>query len=620
MKPILLLSLPILAAALSGCGVIARKAVDSITTQSLTSAKADFAYISTLTPTANSGPGVVVFDPVIDPSAKNSSALGTGIGRYLHFYVAGQGDFGKTTTLGHMDEVRRQYKLANWQVPLPTDAKKWENVRKYTASLGATHGVTGKLEQKNGVLQLRYDIFQGADDKLLKSFNITGSADQISAQLPSIARKMAVFIGAKSPAIPAKMALSSEDLKVIGAIPYLQKRKGDILLPEQSASLRKLATKDALSTALTLRTYSYLTEQQGISFSKNAIKLAPNNSLALSEPTSTQFSSLVTKTISSEIDSFKKKFPKNALGHHASFWRANNDWVMPDLVASGEMAVKCAPENAYFWRYLSVAFMNEAASVRDARYAKDISGAEWAKLDVSYSKALAASQHSTKIDPNYSFAWSRLCNDAMFIGDDDTAYAALERALEIDPTNHFAWQTGSQLTQPKWGGSISEFIDFEKRSAAYAKHFNVRDMQSVLKDSEHRNTLRDIYELVIKEDPENVGAISELGQHYHYFETNYPRAEALYRQALAINPNDGRTNSALGDLTYWTKSDPKTAEQLYRKALAAEPKNGYFYGNLGRMYALTGRNAEGVAMAQKAKQFGCDKSHPVWAATGVTPP
>jgi len=624
MRRLFLVLIPIVGFSLSGCAAIAKRALESaVETQSSgTSKSADTAYIAALTPNSKSGAGVVVFEPVIDATAKNNADLGTGIGRYLHFYVAGQGEFGKTTTLGHLDEVRRQYKLANWEVAKPTNSKSFKTVQQYAKSLGATHYAVGKFEKQNGVFKLSYALYPVNSEKVGSSWITLASPNQFSAKLPSMARQIALSVGAKSPTIPAKTALSDADLATIGAIPFLQKRKADKLSPTLAAKLVTLGAKDALAATLVIRTEAFPNENAGIALGQNAIKLAPNNSLALSEPASSQFSSTVTETLNPQIDAFNKKFPNNALGHHAAFWRSLNENDTAGEINSEEQAVQNASNNPYFWRYLSVAQSNEAASVRNARFAQDISRADWAKLNISYSRALGASQQSVKLDPQYSFGWSRLCNDATFVSDENTAFESLERALEIDDTNQYAWTWGAQLKQDKWFGSKTEYIEYEKRSAAYAQHFdfNIRDMTSVLTTPDERQTLRDILEVVIVKDPKNVAALSELGQYYHYSEANYPRAEGLYRQALAIEPNDGRTNSALGDLTYWTKSDPKTAEKLYFKALVADPKDGWVYGNLGRLYALTGRKAEGIKMAQKAKQFGCGSSHPVWEATGVTPP
>jgi Flp pilus assembly protein TadD len=124
---------------------------------------------------------------------------------------------------------------------------------------------------------------------------------------------------------------------------------------------------------------------------------------------------------------------------------------------------------------------------------------------------------------------------------------------------------------------------------------------------------------VVAKDPKNVQALMELGAIYHYEDRAYKKAEALYRQALALSRIMAAPIRRLGDLTYWVHNNSAGAETLYRRAIAAEPNNGYFHANLGRMLALTGKQAQGVAAANQAKALGFNDDHPVWAATGVNP-
>ena len=61
-----------------------------------------------IAPPVESGPGVVVCEPVAGTSAPDLAAFGSGCTRWLHLAVAGQGELGKTPLWGAMDEARRE--------------------------------------------------------------------------------------------------------------------------------------------------------------------------------------------------------------------------------------------------------------------------------------------------------------------------------------------------------------------------------------------------------------------------------------------------------------------------------------------------------------------------------
>ena len=266
------------------------------------------------------------------------------------------------------------------------------------------------------------------------------------------------------------------------------------------------------------------------------------------------------------------------------------------------------------------AYGDSAQSLRRSRYSNDISRAEWKTLNGYYARYQSAAAKATQVEPRDTYAWSTLAEAATFNSDSATAEAALEKALALDVGNSYAWRWGLQMTQPKWSGDKDQFIAFATRAASHADQFTfpAESVSNAFSTNKARPQFKGVLETVVAKDPNNAEALAELGAFYHYEDRSYQKAETLYRQALKINPKYGRAMSYLADLTYWVHNDPKGAEALYLSAIAADPKDGYFHANLGRLYALTGRPAQGASEANAAKKLGfSDRTHPVWDATGV---
>jgi tetratricopeptide (TPR) repeat protein len=70
-------------------------------------------------------------------------------------------------------------------------------------------------------------------------------------------------------------------------------------------------------------------------------------------------------------------------------------------------------------------------------------------------------------------------------------------------------------------------------------------------------------------DPRNVELMSDIGDHYRVSGST-DRAEAMYRQALAIDPRDGDVHLRLGELLL-ARGDAAAARREGQAALASQP-------------------------------------------------
>src|SRR5579872_2600503 len=115
----------------------------SLPRQSLSAAKSDakdrppIPDIAAPTP-VNSGPGVVVCDPVCDARDRSLGDFGAGCGRWLFLVAGSQPEFGKTPLWWSLNRVRQELGRPNLQLSAQDGAR-------LARRLGATHFVAGTL-------------------------------------------------------------------------------------------------------------------------------------------------------------------------------------------------------------------------------------------------------------------------------------------------------------------------------------------------------------------------------------------------------------------------------------------------------------------------------------------
>ena len=605
---------------LGGCQIVAQKAAEvvikkmggTVNAKAGAPAVVDTAYVRSLAPLP-SGAGLFVCEPVPAAALQNSANWGAGAARWLQVQVAGLPELGQTPLWGVPENARIRLGYAD----LKLDAKRADALGK---SCGISHVAVGTLSGTPAAAILTYQLRDVKSGKVVGTAKISGPLDKLNAQLPALARQLMGQLKLKA-APPTQIALSSDEVAFLGAPRLKATYRGDTLAPAAQARLKTLVVKDPLAGVMAQRWCDYPDDPSWQSVADTLLKQAPNNALVWGE---TAFRGPIRIVpVSPKLAALQSKYPANYLLAQAGVALERGNRARPQQVSWAEQGARIAPQNSYAWVDLSDALGDQAQSIRRSRYSNEISSADWSKLNALYAKSHAAALQATKVAPADANAWAEVAESATFDNDSAGANAALETAIKLDPRNGEAWKWGMQMTQPKWSGDTNGFIAFATRAASHADvfYFPANDVSHVFESAGQRQTFKGILQTVVAKDPNNEEALAELGAIYHYDDRSYKKAEALYRQALKVNPNYGRAMSYLADLTYWVHNDPKGAEALYKQAIVADPKDGYFHANLGRLYALTGRQAQGVAEANAAKQLGfSDSSHPVWSATGVSAP
>ena len=608
---------------LCGCNVIAQRVARDLAQQVKSSRKTvvakaapsapvalNVAYLKSLAPLP-SGEGLLVLEPKADAALQSQANWGAGAARWMQVQIGGAPQLGKTPLWGIAEDARLQLKLPDFRLS-------GAGADKLGQSIGVTRVATGVLRGAPAKAALVYELRDVQSGKVVGRAQISGDVATLNAQLPALARQLAALMRVQTAA--KTLALTADDLKFLGT-PALKPAYGQSMSAPDAKRLQSLVAKDALAGVMAQRWTNYADDKSWQAVADTMIKLAPRNALVWAEISG--LGAIRVLNHGAQLKGLQKQFPNNYLLARAGLALEAGNRARAQQVKWAETAARAAPGNPFVWCDLADALWEQSNALRRGRYSNAIAFGERRQLNAFYSKAEAAATQATRVDAGYAYGWSRLAQMATFNDDDGVANAALDKSIALDPNNGDAWSWGLQMTQPKWGGDGQEFVTFAKRAAAHADTFRfpANDVSSALSGLGQRGDLKPILEIATAKDPRNVEVLTELGGFYHYEERAYRKAEKLYRQALAIDPNYGRALSQLGDLTYWVHNDPAGAEALYRGAIAADPTDGYFHANLGRMYALTGRRAAAVAQANLAKGCGfSDANHPIWNATGVSPP
>ena len=150
------------------------------------------------------------------------------------------------------------------------------------------------------------------------------------------------------------------------------------------------------------------------------------------------------------------------------------------------------------------------------------------------------------------------------------------QATQLDSRYALAW---SRLSIA-WIGLAEQFVDATQARAAYGK-------------------AREAAERALALAPDLALAHSARGSVFQTADFNWPGAEAEYRRALALAPNDGEMKFVLGSLLA-SYGKVEQAIDLTRKALATDPLHSTWYNYLAEYLLGLDRLDEAEQAVQKA--------------------
>jgi tetratricopeptide (TPR) repeat protein len=106
------------------------------------------------------------------------------------------------------------------------------------------------------------------------------------------------------------------------------------------------------------------------------------------------------------------------------------------------------------------------------------------------------------------------------------------------------------------------------------------------------------YKMAVSLEPNNALYHSRLGDAL-YSERKYAESEKEFREAVRLDPTSGLYKNALGNLL-WSQERWQESEKLYHEALALTPNNPWIYYNLAGALIRRGDAADAEPLAKKA--------------------
>jgi len=466
--------------ALPGCGLVGRSLIrasrtpetDSQPPVDLKSRIQNDTPVSRLSPFVN-GPGVVICNPVTSSDLRN---FAQGAGGWLNLAVAGQPKFSRTPALGNLQRACQELSSPVFAVESASRADRLSGI------LGATEVAVGTLTGTKDHCKLTYHLYKIPSNRPIGTpVTAEGSMDQITAQLPGIALKMAKSLGAAHPDIPTSTGLTAADLEFLGPL-TLADDFSDLTQPQQT-NLQSLAAHSPLATIVSLRSVRS-TPAAGPAASL-LISQAPANPLALSEVAIDNAEALIPHTDLIKKDTIR--FSDNYLFNLTSAWLYRTSKQMLQERKAAEATMQSAPGSPDAWLTLGYSISNEAQEVRRSKAFREMSDSEQAFVSNLYPDWASCSSHATQLDPFYGKAWLRLATSSCFAGDPATADSAFWQAAKLDPDKADVYAWGLQMYQSKkWrSGDEQKLVNIAQMAASgfYAKPADVDRVAAALDDA-----------------------------------------------------------------------------------------------------------------------------------------
>lgn len=403
-----------------------------------------------------SGPGLIVCEPVAPAGDPKLAEFGSGCGRWLHLFAAGQGEFGRTPSWVMLGDP--------WQRLGKTRMGSLDEAAKIARIKDATHVALGDLRSANGKLTLTYRLWEVATRKALgEPVSLSGTEEELRAGLPSLARQLAIRLGAPQPMVPERVGETVEELRLLGRLPWTP--NGNPLRPEDAAQLEKMVAESVepgpSRQAPPILGAFYLLMERSVVYDRPRITqlitqltpVLPENTLLLADlgMLARYYGKWEDLHLPiARLQALLKRFPNSSTLNTgaAYYYRVAGTHREGRLAAT--KAVRASLQSSDAWGVLSDEIKAMALSVRRGRYFNVMTPAEQAFCIACYDEQLKACRRSVRLDPENLGSWMALSVAATFAGEDDEADRSLWVVLKRAPGDYQALWWGTQIYQPKW--------------------------------------------------------------------------------------------------------------------------------------------------------------------------
>jgi len=401
-----------------------------------------------------SGPGIVICDPVSTPASSDRSHFGSGCALWLQFYIGGLPEMGKSPTWVGISRASAELHRNDLQLSTAQAAS-------LTPILGVTDVAVGTLRGIGSHLVLTYTLLQEPGGKIVgPPITVTGTGMQITARLPQIARTLATRLGISYPNIPATTGLTQTELLLLEkvcAFSYTDVTASD------RVNFDALAAHNPLADTISLGSKPQTNAQQNATVTM-LLQQAGTNTLAWSYAATINPMTLVTH--GDALTALATRYPANANLAVAETYRYRYVMDRPAERKAAARIVHDTPNNPDGWLTYAYTLGQIAQDMRQGRFYQSLTAAEADQLNQIYPEWEDATEHAVHLDPLFGKAWLRLAEAATFNSNPTVADHAMQNALKYDDDKPDAYGWALEMYQPKWNDDPMMLAKIAKIAAA----------------------------------------------------------------------------------------------------------------------------------------------------------
>lgn len=395
----------------------------------------------------NGGPGLLIADPEpsgADPAIRN---LGRGFARWLRLAVSSQPELGRTPLWMTSERVLLQLEERKARVDLDEAAR-------FAKSAGVTHAALGQITGSGSRRALSFQVYQVPERTPVGApVKLEGSVQEVTAQLPEVARQLAQRLGVSQPRVPNTTEESAAELQFLGSLP---RSINEVYTPAQDQRLGEIANHSRLAALVDLDHSSTLhDEARKTRRARQLAEREPENPFIWStiEIANYAFPDQNSPAAWNErIDALCKRYPGSYTAYAAKAYARTRERTYADVVKLMEETQRRSTQNPDGWFFLGNLISRQSDQIRDGRYYSALSASEREVLPKLYDRWVSALRKTVQLDPDYSGAWEELASAATFSGDEPTANQAIWKVLNRPnpSTNSFWW--AFEMYDDKWFG------------------------------------------------------------------------------------------------------------------------------------------------------------------------
>lgn len=499
----------------------------------------DHPLVKSLAP-VESGPGVLVCEPVAKGAKAETLAFGAGCARWLHLVVGGHGEFGKTPLWSSVHHTLLELERKDLRLTTADGGRLRE-------SLGVTHAAFGEIQGDGARCTLTYQLRDLASGKPVgEPIRLSGTEDEVLAGLPGAAAQLAKALGVTEPRVPKGVGETAAELRFLGGVRWFPERLLDDARSKQLDALAAPAAPGGTprANAPVLAAFLALLHAGDLQQGARVIELSRQLAAALPE-NALIFGDLARSAEVGDVDTFAartgnvvivetpqgkrafsrdtpklpfvplktlvERYPNNYLFNSAQSRIHRVGERVDEARTSAEQAVRCARGNSDAWLGLSDAIGRQADSIRNARFINQLTEQELAQIGKFYEEWLPMALKAVQVDPGYGGAWLEASIAACFLGVEELADGAYGRAISLTPRAYPVLWWGLEMYQPKWldqPAKLKIVADFAVKAAG---DFDSRRRLELAKSMQHGG-LQAQAEKLLRTDAERE-AFKKHGEH-----------------------------------------------------------------------------------------------------------